>query len=182
MSATESQESLSEDKAVRPDWPQAGQEELDNAKLVPVGESIRYHRRAKNAEKRVEELGSELAESRAETTRLANELKATQKEQELMKRLASEGARDLEAAVLIAKSRLAGTDKGDVNGVVEQLKREKQYLFGEKTPDGAAVRTSPAKGPRQTGATAIEKAASRASVTGNRMDLQEYMRKRRNLI
>jgi hypothetical protein len=99
-----------------------------------------------------------------------------------MKRLASEGARDLEAAVLIAKARLAGTDKGDVNGVVEQLKREKQYLFGEKTPDGAAVRTSPAKGPRQTGATAIEKAASRASVTGNRMDLQEYMRKRRNLI
>ena len=126
MSATESQDGLSEDKAVRPDWPRAGQEELDNSKLIPVGESIRYHRRAQNAEKRAEELAGELADARAEATRLANELKATQKEQELMKRLASEGARDLEAAVLIAKSRLAGTDKGDVNGVVEQLKREKQ--------------------------------------------------------
>jgi glutamate mutase epsilon subunit len=182
MSATESQEGLSEDKAVRPDWPQAGQEELDNAKLVPVGESIRYHRRAKNAEKRAEELAGELADARAEATRLANELKATQTEQELMRRLTLEGACDLEAAMLIVKARLASADKADLNSVVEQLKREKQYLFGEKTPDGAAMRTSPAKGPRQTGATAIEKAASRATRTGNRMDLQEYMRKRRNSI
>ena len=159
-----------------------GQGDVDDMKLVPVGESIRYRKRAQNAEKRAEELAGELADARAEATRLANELKATQTEQELMKRLASEGARDLEAAVLIAKSRLASADKADLNGVVEQLKKEKQYLFGEKTPDGAAVRTSPAKGPRQTAATAIERAASRAAGTGNRMDLQEYMRKRRNLI
>ena len=43
MSATESQRSLSEDKA--------GQEEAGNVRTVPVGEAVRYHRRAQSAEK-----------------------------------------------------------------------------------------------------------------------------------
>ena len=97
------------------------------------------------SEEAAEKLAAELAEARAEATRLAEELKATQKEQELMRRLASEGTRDLEAAVLIAKARLAKDEKSDIGGVVEQLKKEKQYLFCEKTSESVAVRTSPAK-------------------------------------
>jgi hypothetical protein len=159
---------------------EAGQDEVDEVKLVPVGESIRYRKRAQGAEKRVEELAGELADARAEATRLADEMKATQREQELMRRLASEGTRDLEAAMLIVKARLAGTDKADLNGVVEQLKKEKQYLFGEKTSGSVAVRTSPAKEQRN-GAGALERAAKRAAGTGSRSDLQEYMRKRRVL-
>jgi len=186
MSAAESQDGLSEDKAVRPDWPRGGQEELDNAKLVPVGESIRYHRRAQSAERRVEELSGELAEAQADAARIANELKATQKEQELIKRLACEGARDLEAAVLIAKSRLTGKAQEDLGSIVEQLKKEKQYLFSgqlsEKVQTGTAMRTSPAKEPRQGTATAIDRAARRAVGTGSRTDLQEYMRKRRSIV
>src|SRR3989304_5226111 len=99
MCALDTQEVLSEDKGT--------QEETDNAKLVPVSESIRYHRRAQGAERRAEELSGELADARAEAGRLAEELKATHKEQELMRKLAAEGTKDLEAAVLIAKSRLA---------------------------------------------------------------------------
>ena len=178
MSALETQGDLSEDKVE--------QQDADNAKLVPIGESIRYRKRAQGAERRVEELAGELAEARADAARLANELKTTQKEQELMKRLASEGTRDLEAAVLIAKSRLAGTDKADLNNVVEQLKKEKQYLFcgqfSEKVQTGTAMRTSPAKEPRQGTATAIDRAARKAVGTGSRADLQEYMRKRRSVI
>ena len=159
-----------------------GQGEVDDVKLVPVGESIRYRRRAQGAEKRVEELAGELAEARAEATRLADELKATQKEQELMRRLASEGTRDLEAAMLIAKARLARRrTRRDLNGVVEQLKKEKQYLFGEKTSGSVAVRTSPAKEQR-SGAGVLERAAKRAAGTGSRSDLQEYMRRRRSIV
>jgi hypothetical protein len=58
MCALDTQEVLSEDKGT--------QEEADSAKLVPVIESIRYHRRAQIAEKRAEELTGELAEARAE--------------------------------------------------------------------------------------------------------------------
>ena len=174
MNAIESQDGLSEDKA--------GQEESGNERLVPVGESIRYRKRAQSAEKRVEELSGQLAEAQEEASRLMKELKSTQKEQELMRRLAAEGARDLEAAVLIAKARLAGTDKADLAGVVEQLKNEKQYLFGEKASSGATVRTSPVKESRQTGATALDRAAKKAAGTGSRADLQEYMKKRRSVI
>ncbi|MFH1369873.1 MAG: hypothetical protein ABII09_01085 [Planctomycetota bacterium] len=159
-----------------------GQEEGDYAKLVPLGESIRYRRRAQSAERRAEELAEELADARAEAVRLTEELKTTQKEQELMSRLAAEGTRDLEAAVLIAKARLASADKADVAGVVEQLKNEKGYLFGEKSTAEIAVRTSPAKEPRQGGAAGIERTARRAAGTGSRADLQEYMRKRRSVI
>jgi hypothetical protein len=150
-------------------------------KMVPVAEAVRYHRRAQSAERRVEELAGELAEVRAEASRLSDELKGVQKEQELTRRLTAAGARDLEAATLIAKARLAGADKADLDGVVEQLKREKQYLFGEKVSAGAAVRTSGAKEQRG-GGTGIERAAKRAAGTGSRADLQEYMRKRRSVV
>ena len=173
MDAIESQEGLSEDKVE--------QQDLNNARLVPIGESIRHRKRAQSAERRVEELAGELVEARAEATRLADELKATQKEQELMRRLASEGTRDLEAAMLIAKSRLSKDEKGDLGGVVEQLKREKQYLFSEKTSGSVAVRTSPAKEQR-SGAGVLERAAKRAAGTGSRSDLQEYMRRRRSVV
>ncbi|MGA2070912.1 MAG: hypothetical protein ABSG97_06145 [Sedimentisphaerales bacterium] len=160
---------------------EAGQDEVDEVKLVPVGESIRYRKRAQGAEKRVEELAGELADAKAEATRLADELKATHREQELMKRLASEGTRDLEAAMLIAKARLAGKDQADLGGVIEQLKKEKQYLFGEKTSGSATVKTSPAKEQR-SGAGVLERAAKRAAGTGSRGDLQEYMRRRRSVV
>ncbi|MBN2020051.1 MAG: hypothetical protein JW749_07495 [Sedimentisphaerales bacterium] len=174
MDAIESQGGLSEDKE--------GQEETSNVRMTSVAESVRYHKRAQTAEKRAEELTGELAEVKAEAGRLANELKATQTEQELARRLSAEGARDLEAAVLIARDRLSRDSKADVNGVVEQLKREKGYLFSERTAAAAAVRTSPAKESRQSGASSVERAARRAAETGSRTDLQEYMRKRRSVI
>ena len=91
--------------------------------------------------------------------------------------------------MLIAKARLGQGDKADLSSVVEQLKREKQYLFprpdsgqvGEKTSGSVAVRTSPAKEQR-SGAGALERAAKRAAGTGSRTDLQEYMRKRRSVV
>jgi predicted RNase H-like nuclease (RuvC/YqgF family) len=174
MDAIESQSGLSEDKV--------SQEEMGNARMAPVAESVRYHKRAQSAERRAEELESELAESRAEAERLSKELAATQKEQELIKKLADGGARDLEAAVLIAKARMGRDDKLDLSGVVEQLKKEKGYLFGQAagTSGAAAPRTSPAKEQR-SGAGSLERAARKAAVTGSRADLQEYMRKRRVL-
>ncbi len=163
---------------------QAAQDEqvnADDVKLVPVAESIRYRKRAQGAEKRVEELTGELEEARAEAKKLAGELAATQREQELMKRLASEGTRDLEAAVALAKARLAKDEKSDLAGVVEQLKKEKSYLFSDKALGAVTMKTSPAKEQRN-GAGSLERAAKRAAGTGNRSDLQEYMRRRRSIV
>jgi len=136
-----------------------------------------------------ERTAAELAEARAETARLAEELKETRTEKELLRRLASEGTCDLEAAVLIAKSRLAKDEKTDLNAVVEQMKKEKQYLFvrpdagqtAERGTAGTPVRTSPTKEQKNAGG-ALERAAKKAAATGSRNDLQEYMRKRRSIV
>jgi len=139
--------------------------------------------KAQSAERQIEELAGELEETKIEASRLANELKTTQKEQELMRRLTAEGARDLEAAVLLAKSRLAGDAKAGLDAVVEQLKREKSYLFGGKEIEGInpSQRTSPAKEQR-SGAGTLDRAGKKAAQTGSRADLQEYMRRRRNVV
>ena len=131
-------------------------------------------------EKRYEALMAELAEARAKADKLEEELVAKEQEQELMRRLSEEGTRDLEAAVAIAKARISGDDKGDLETVVEQLKKEKGYLFSEKAAGCAAPRTSPAKEQRST-VGLLEKAAKKAATTGNRTDLQEYMKKKRVL-
>jgi hypothetical protein len=162
------------------------QEGVSNGKMIPLGESIRYRKRAQSAEKRAEELAGELAEARAESARIADELKATRKEQELIKRLSAEGAKDLETAGLIAKARISGDEKADLGGIVERLKKEKGYLFSQTSDGiggaGAALRTSPARESKQTPARAIDRAARKAAGTGSRTDVQEYMRKRRNVL
>jgi len=70
-----------------------------------------------------------------------------------------------------------------LDGVVEQLKKEKQYLFGSKTNEVmAAKRTAPVKERVQSNRGVLEKAAEKAATTGNRADLQEYLKLRRNFV
>ena len=61
---------------------------------------------------------------------MAEQLNEMKVEHELMRKLAVSGTVDLEAAILIAKSRIDGKEDVDLDGVVKQLKSEKQYLFG----------------------------------------------------
>jgi len=174
MSALETQGNLSEDKAEQ-------EQDVNEGRLIPIGESIRYRKRAQSAERRAEELAGELEQVRAEAEKLADELKTAQAERELTQRLAAAGVRDLETAMLVARTRMAEAGKADLDGVVEQLKKEKQYLFGEKAAIEVASRTSPAREQRG-GAGTVERAAKRAAKSGSRADLQEYMKKRRNVV
>ena len=141
MSPIETQETLSEDIT--------GASENDNLKLVPVAESIRYRKRAQSAEKKLEALTEQLAEAKSQTTKMSEQLSNIQNEQELMRKLVVAGAIDLETAVIIAKARIKDQDEADLDGVVEQLKKDKQYLFAGtsgtvtiKKTAGAAMRSS----------------------------------------
>ena len=109
MSATESQELVSDD----------AEQSTDNLKLVPVAESIRYRKRAQSAEKQLEVLSEQLTQSQ--------QLEQTRLEQDLMRKLAAAGAVDLETAVLIAKARIEADSSVELDGTIEQLKKEKQY-------------------------------------------------------
>jgi hypothetical protein len=174
MSQIETQDTLSEDTTPAGD--------SDGMKLVPVAESIRYRRRAQSAEKKIEELTEQLAGARAETSELSGQLSDIQTEQKLMSRLAAAGAVDLETAVLIAKARMQDKDDADVSGVIEQLKKEKQFLFSADNSGPAPTKTAGARDRVTNSQTILERAAKKAATTGNRTDLHEYLKLRRNFL
>jgi len=155
----------------------------EGAKLVPVSEPIRYRRRAQSAEKKNEQLMEELSRAREEASLATEQLQKLKLERALMQKLSAAGAVDLETAVLVARSRLEGDSPADVDSVIEQLSSEKRYLFGD--PTGQPVqqrRTSPAKERRGNREASLEQAAKRAATTGDRTDLQEYLRLRRDFV
>ena len=154
----------------------------DSTKLVPVAESIRYRKRAQSAEKKIEELTEQLAQAKTQTAELSEQLSDIQTEQKLMRQLAAAGAVDLETAVLIARARLLDQDDADVTGVIEQLKKEKQFLFSAGNPGAAPAKTAGARDRVTNSQTLLERAAKKAATTGSRTDLHEYLKLRRNFL
>ncbi len=174
MSPTETQDNLSEDII--------GAGDSDGAKLVPVAESIRYRKRAQIAEKKIEVLTEQLAKANTNTTQMSEQLGSIQAEQRLMRKLAAAGSSDLETTVLIAKARMQDQSEVDLDGLIEQLKKEKQYLFAGTSRIPTAKKTAGAR-ERMSGSQAIiEKAAKKAAATGSRTDLQEYLKLRRDYL
>ena len=174
MSPNETQDILSEDITPVSD--------NDNARFVPVAESIRYRKRAQSAEKKIETLTEQLAQANSQTTKLSEQLSDIQTEQKLMRQLAAAGAVDLETAVLIARARMQDKDDADVTGVIEQLKKEKQYLFAGNSSGSAPTKTAGARDRVTNNQTLLERAAKKAATTGNRTDLHEYLKLRRNFL
>jgi len=161
----------------------AGQDSNEGLKLVPVAESIRYRKRAQSAEKLNEALAEQLMEAKSEAARMTEQLSDIQTERRLMWKLAAAGAADLEAAMLIAKVRMEGKTQADMDGVIEQLKREKQYLFASSNAGSVtAKKTAGAKERMQSTQVLLERTAKKAATTGNRTDLQEYLKLRRNFV
>jgi ABC-type uncharacterized transport system involved in gliding motility auxiliary subunit len=158
----------------------------NSLKRVPVTEAIRYRKRAQSAEKQAETLAEQLAQAKSEVSEMTEQLKSVEIEQELIRKLAAAGTVDLETAVLVAKARIEGRTEADLDGVIEQLREEKQYLFGgQKSIPMASKRTAPAKDMTMAGAesqTVLTKAAKKAATTGSRTDLQEYLKLRRNFV
>jgi len=174
MSPTETQDILSEDITPAID--------NDSTKLVPVAESIRYRKRAQSAEKKIEELTEQLAQAKTQTAELSDQLSNIQTEQKLTRQLAAAGAVDLETAVLIARVRLQDKSDADVTDVIEQLKKEKQFLFAAGSSGPVPTKTAGARDRVTNSQTLLEKAAKKAATTGSRTDLHEYLKLRRNFI
>ncbi len=174
MSPIETQDELSEYTT--------GPSDSDSMKLVPVAESIRYRKRAQSAEKKIEALTEQLAEANAQATQMSEQLSSIQAEQKLMRKLAAEGTVDLETAVLIANARMQDQNEADLDGVIEQLKNEKQYLFDGAPGAVTAKKTAGARERISGNQRIIEKAAKKAATTGSRTDLQEYLKLRRDYL
>jgi len=161
---------------------EAGHSDGESLKLVPVAESIRYRRRAQSAEKKAEALAEQLTEAKSKAEKFYQKLSESQLELRLTKKLVAAKAVDMETTVLLAKAKIEGSDDADLDGVVEQLKREKQYLFGEAGDAATAKKTAGAKDRMTSRQGILERAAMKAATTGNRADLQEYLKLRRSFL
>lgn len=160
-----------------------GSEEPRNERLVDVSEAIRYRKRAQSAEQKQAMLEQELAENRAEVERLNKNLSQMTIERQLIDKLVSAGVRDLDAAVIIGRVKLEDDKKATAADVVEQLKKEKSYLFSDSgAPAVVSAKTSGVKDKLSGTTGVLERAAKKAANTGSRADLQEYLRARRNFV
>ena len=152
-------------------------------KLVDVSEAIRYRKRAQSAEQKQSLLEQELAESRGEVERLNKNISQMTIERQLIEKLTSAGVRDLEAAVIIGKARFENNGKATATDIVEQLKKEKSYLFSDSNLSAAVgTKTSGVKDKLSGTTGALERTAKKAAKSGSRTDLQEYLRARRNFV
>ncbi len=152
-------------------------------RLVDVSEAIRYRKRAQSAEQKQAQLEQELAENRAEVERLNKNLSQMTVERQLIEKLVSAGVRDLEVAVIIGRARLESDKKTTVTDAVEQLKKEKSYLFSDTGFTAAASTKTSGVKDRLSGTTGtLERAAKKAASSGSRADLQEYLRARKNFM
>ncbi len=155
------------------DPPDAGRDGAEE-KLVPVGESIRYRRRAQQAEHKLTELQQMLERSQAELGEARRSLEEAERRRGIDQLLVEADAIDLEAARLLTEAAVAQMDDADVAEVVDDLRRHKPYLFRRTDSVGAM---SPR--PRRDDGGPADEAAAMALASGNRRDLLRYLRLRR---
>ncbi|MFP4434191.1 MAG: hypothetical protein ACOCWV_03105 [Planctomycetota bacterium] len=167
----------------------------ENPKLVPVGESIKYRRRAQQAEgqleslqKQLDELRAELdgradqlAEAEAQRDEARHQLRATETRSMADRALQQAGVVDLEAASVLLGRRVdlsqEDLDEDSIAGAVEQLLVDKPFLCrsGGSLPPGTAT----ARDEENTPAARLTDVARQAAASGNRRDIAEYLRLKR---
>ncbi len=182
---------MSQEQAPQTETPQ---EASGEAKLVPVAESIKYRRRAQQAEATLETLQQQLTEIKKQVTDQQTQLGAaeaqrdeaalqlivTENNRTAERVLAEAGTVDIETAAMLLGKKIDLAEVHDVEAIgrsVEELLLDKPYL---RQPIAAGPPKTASARPAQTGSIAqMTQAADRAITTGDRRDVAEYLRLRR---
>lgn len=164
------------------------------ARLVPVAESIKYRRRAQQAEGKLAEIQQQLEQSQSQLQASRQQLadlesqrqQAQQQAQSTENRLAADrmlaraGVVDLEAASLLLSQRLTldqAIEPQALSQHIEQLLEEKPYLRKPTAP--LPPKTASARQPQSGVSVMLGQVAQRAITTGHRRDVADYLRLRR---
>ena len=163
------------------------------SRLVPISESIKYRRRAQQAEQHHQELNQQLEQLQTELSQAREQLGAAEAQRDeartagvvlenhlLVERmLAQAGVVDVDAAQTLLSSRLdlaQELDGADLTRQVEQLLLDKPFLRS-----ASRSLAGPTASARSAGAAVgqLTQAAQRAIASGDRRDVAEYLRLRR---
>lgn len=165
--------------------PEAGEEaatveqEVSDAardgKRVPVGEAIRYRKRAQEAETRLSDVASRLAEVEDVLEHTRGALVSAERARRIDLALMRAGAVDLDAARLIAEASISDEEGVDIEAVVAELRRGKPFLFRSRR---ARAGSAMGRRPVQAG-NSLDDAAREAAASGERGALLRYLRARR---
>ncbi len=185
---------------------QAGQSASSGERQEPqavIRESAKYRRRAQEAERRAEaleaeleamrgereeessRLGADLTAARGEADSLRGRVEAIERDRRLEREFLAAGCADVEAAVALARHRLAGQEPPeDLKTFARALLAEKPHLRGEPAAAAAARGLGPCTtGVKPAGASGqrrvLDRLADQARQTGNAKDVMTYMRARR---
>ncbi len=144
-------------------------------KRVPIGEAIRYRKRAQDAESRACELAERLSEVEDVLDQTRGALESAERMRRIDAALVESGAVDLDAARLITEASFAREEGIDIEAVVAELRRTKPFLFRTRR-----ARVGSAMGGRSLQAGhGLEDAAREAARSGERGALLRYLRARR---
>lgn len=159
----------------------------DQEQLVPVAEAIKYRRRAQTAEQQVRELSEQLQILDKEQRASRDGMEAAVRERDLTSQLVSAGAQDIEVALLLAKEHVKATDGevSDTQSIVAAIRHERPHLFSNNLEEVRQVLARPTAGVRPSGdagVTSLKRFAEQARSSGNRTDMQEYLRLRRCVV
>jgi len=165
------------------------------SKLVPVAESIKYRRRAQQAEGRIQELDQRLADLQTQLEGRSEEVATAEAQRDelqhqlsiaenriVAERMLSEvGVVDLETASMLLSKRVdlgEDLDREFLGRSVEQLVLDKPFLRGNSRVSLPPASAS-AKPPQPSPVARLTHAAEKAIQTGDRKDVAEYLRLRR---
>lgn len=115
-----------------------------------------------------------LEETESLRRQLEQTLSHVRAEQRLRDRLTAAGVADMEAALLLTEQRLTQTKDAKPEQVIDQLKREKPYLF---TPQVAPQAMQPTRGKKDKAGPLAQQTTR--PVCADRRQLMQYMRTRR---
>ena len=153
-------------------------------RLVPVSEAIKYRKRAQTAEQRIEQLDEQLRENERQQQETQKQLEEATSECEIMQKLMQAGAADMEVALVLTKQRLQSQhgDGQEVDSVIEELHAARPYLFGEsRDPVRFGSPTSGVRSEDHGSLTSLKRMAEKAASSGDRRDVQQYLRLRRSV-
>lgn len=182
---------MEEDAAAEAESRASGQE-----KVVPVGESIRYRGRAQQAEKKTQQLEQQLREAQAQIEQrleqlasaeaqrdeMADRITRIEHQRRLEQVLLNCGVHDVEAATLLLEK--GGTlspdsDEPAIQAAVEKLLLNRPHLCSR--PAGTLPQKTAGEKRRPTPQAQLVRTAERAARSGDRRDIAEYLRLRRQL-
>ena len=176
--------------------PEAEAKTAGQEKVVPVGESIRYRRRAQQAEKKAQQLEQQLQEAQAQIEQRLEQLATAEAQRDEMadrvtqiehrrrleQTLLNCGVNDLEAAVLLLEKDGAlspDADEPTIQAAVEKLLINRPHLCSH--PSGTLPQRTASGKHRPTPQAQLVRTAERAARSGDRRDIVQYLRLRRQL-